>query len=246
MPYDWAVQQLRLSLFASEPITLSESLWKTITGQDEAESRTAVPGGKQYSGKFLGGVLVMSYAASRADFVLNLDEAAIDLTQEEVFSPTIGKWTDLATSFAKTAETILQNFPSPTVRLAFSGNLLLQTESREDSYKKLDDLLVSVEVDTKSRDLIFRINWPQESEAVDGLELNRITTWSAINFKRTLRVTGSEGAVAPSIETPFVRLEFDHNTDQARKETFEKAQTVPIFQELLKLARENAETGECI
>jgi hypothetical protein len=243
MPYDWAVQQLRLSLFASEAVTLSENLWKTVTGQDEAEIRIAVPGGKQYGGKFLGGIFTMTYAANRADFILNLDETSLDLTQEKL-SPTIGPWKDLSGIFAESGIKILGNFPASVLRMAFSGILLFPTKSREESYQELDDLLFSVDLETKARDLNFRINWPRESESVSGLEINRLTTWNSINFRMIVRPTGAEGAATPSLETPFVRLEFDHNTDQARKESFEKGQLVPIFEELLKLARENAELGE--
>ena len=64
MPLDWAVQLLRLTVFSNAPIPVSERDWHTITGQEEAENRIAILGGKAYSGRFAGGQLSLPLGAA--------------------------------------------------------------------------------------------------------------------------------------------------------------------------------------
>jgi hypothetical protein len=95
------------------------------------------------------------------------------------------------------------------------------------------------------KELLFRCNWPFESKAVGGLMINRITTWSAIRVTQSrLQITGESFNVSPGPELDAVRLEIDHNTDQAISAPFDKARLVPIFEELVELAQQNAERGE--
>ena len=46
--------------------------------------------------------------------------------------------------------------------------------------------------------------------------------------------------------TYVIRLEFDHSTDAERAAPFDRAQLVPIYEELVALASENAEKGEVL
>ena len=57
MALNWSVQFLRLSLFSSTDVVLSDKDWKAITGEDEASTRQNIPGGKVFAGQFLGGQL---------------------------------------------------------------------------------------------------------------------------------------------------------------------------------------------
>lgn len=251
MPFDWAVQQLRLSLFSNEAIPVSETDWKTITDQDEAETRTAIPNGKQYSGKFLGGILTIAYSGLRCDIVLNVDDPVpmrAEVAEARPTLPCIGEWNAVLDVFEEKVTPVLDGLNSPIVRIAFGSVLLSQSESREHAYEKLGELLASVDVDGKnSRELIYRINWPKMSEVIPDLELNRITGWSSVNFRPMLvqLQTGGEMAVSSSdVELYTVRLEMDHNTAAQRKTAFEKAHRMPIFRELVTLARSNAKAGE--
>ena len=247
MPFDWAVQQLRLSIFSNEPVSVTEQDWKTLTGQDEAETRTALPGGKQYAGKSFGGLFSIAYSGTRADILLDVDATTEDLTEDQKL-PCIGKWEKLSASFPGIIEPFLEHVKFPIVRIAFGAILACPVPSKEDAYKLLDELLDSVDIDPKNmRELIYRINWPQMSKVIPDLELNRITNWSAVNVTRKLlQMTGAEMSVAaagPLLQA--VRLDIDHSTAQGNIAPFEKAQRVPIFQELVKMAGENAEAGEC-
>src|SRR5262245_34225157 len=74
MSLDWGVEQARLSLFLSEPYRISDKDWTVVTGQEEADTRQAVPGGKRLSGTVPTGVMHMSAAASRFDVILTVAE----------------------------------------------------------------------------------------------------------------------------------------------------------------------------
>jgi hypothetical protein len=246
MPLDWIVQQSRLSFFSSEPLSISEQDWKTITGQDEAENRTALPNGKQYSGKFSGGLFSLAYSGVRCDVLLNVDESAQDPAQEQELRG-IGKWDEVSDSFPRALEPFLSGLKSPLVRLAFGAILMWEARSKEDAYEEIGKLLSSVEVDPKNmRDLIYRINWPRMSAVIPDLELNRITSWGSMNIsKALLQMTGQQMSIAaagPALHT--VRLEIDHSTSQNRTDPFEPSMRMPIFSELVEMARANARDGE--
>jgi hypothetical protein len=246
MPLDWVVQQSRLSFFSREPISISEQDWKGITGQDEAENRTAVPNGKQYSGKFSGGLLSLGYSGARGDIVLNADENAEAFALEQKLT-SLGSWDGVFRSFPAIVGAFLQQFNFPIQRLAFGAVLVCQSDSKEDAYEKLGTILSSVKVDPKNmRELVYRINWPQMSNVVPGLELNRITGWSTVGVAMaTFQVASPQTLMETAGPTlHFVRLEIDHNTDQSRGDPVEPALRMPIFGELVEMARENATMGE--
>jgi hypothetical protein len=243
MPVDWVTEQLRLSVFSDHPVTATEREWQRITGQEEAENRTAIAGGKMFSGSFQGGTLSLAYSGSRVDVILN---ATLRETTDAPELPSVGPWSDASVSFRDdNVKKWLEQTTVPIVRLAFGAILLHQVDSRESAYKKLDELLISVTADPKMRELLFRCNWPVESKAVHGLMINRITAWAAVRAAQSrLQVTGESFNVSPGPELDAVRLEIDHNTDQANSKPFDKGQLVPIFQELMQLAQQNAEKGE--
>src|SRR5258706_4487200 len=156
--HDWSVQQLCVSLFSSEPFPVSESGWKLLTGQDEAENRVNVPGGRQYSGKLLDGLLALTIMLNRVDIVLAFDPTKPMEISVGAPIPVVGKWTDLSTLFAAAIEPFIEAATTPIIRLAFGANLLAVAPSRGDTYKHLARLLKSVKVDVKKmRELIFRI-----------------------------------------------------------------------------------------
>lgn len=238
---NWSVQQLRLTIFSSERFPVSEILWKELTCQEEAENRISVPAGRQYSGKMLNGMLALTITASRVDIILGFDPEKIAETGSDQL-PVIGPWSDVVEPFIAVAEPFLINLTIPVVRVAFGAALLLQVGSRAEAYEQLSQALVSVKVDVENmRELNFRINWPQESQAIPGLMLNRLTNWAAviarINVVLPTGTTTSDGLDA-------ISLEIDHNTSPDRQDPFDNAQIVPIFRELVRLASENASGGE--
>jgi hypothetical protein len=97
----------------------------------------------------------------------------------------------------------------------------------------------------RARDLLFRVNWPVSSSAVQGLTINRLTTWSVIQFQiQVVSKTGPNVVMEDNPPSYFVRLEMDHNTDGQHSQPFEQSRLATLYQELTTLALENAKRGE--
>ncbi|MFZ5693532.1 MAG: hypothetical protein ACOY5F_20040 [Pseudomonadota bacterium] len=244
MTLPWQTESLRLSVFSSEPIKLSESDWQTLTGQTESDLRQNIPGGRLYAGQAFGGQLNLSYAATRADVVLSASNSTS--APAEVTLPVFGTWTETRDVFAKAVPGWLTSTSFPIVRIAFGAVLLLETKTGEDNYRMLEGLLQSVKVDPRMRDLIFRVNWPRDSSVKSGLSINRVTHWSSLRFSlRALELTGDVlRQLSGENDKHACRLEIDHNTDAENKLPFEKSELAPIFEELVAFADENAFKGE--
>jgi hypothetical protein len=241
MSLNWGAQQLRLTIFADSLVSATEQDWRTITEQAEPD-RVSIPGGKSFVGPYSAGQLTLSYSGKRIDIVL------APLPTEEFKLPIVGSWELLCTMFIDGTTKWLNQLNMPVVRLAFAGSLFLETETREEAYTELDKLLASVTVKPQMHELLFRVNWPRRSTVEEELVINRITQWSSnLISKKLLLLAGDQmsqvDAGEPSIQA--VRLDFDHNTDQARTAIFDSGQVVPIYHELAELARETAEKGEC-
>lgn len=244
MSLDWRVELIRLTLFLDETHNISDKDWSIITGQDEAETRQAVPGGKRLSGTVPNGALQMSMVGSRFDVVLTariLEEA------EEFTLPSVGTLEEtFKTFFESTSNWIGKTGPS-VIRIAFGSVLTCQTESPEVSYTQLKGVLKSLNVDPKKmRDIHYRVNWPRSSTVEQGLNINRLTTWSSLRLVRKLLQidAGGVSSDASGDEVYGVRLEADNNTEETRKTPFDRANLIPIYSELMGLARENAAKGE--
>jgi hypothetical protein len=243
MDLDWGVESARLSLFLSEPHAISDKDWAIITGQQEAETRQAVPGGKRLSGPVPSGVMHMSAMASRFDVILT----AADIAEgEEVQLPSVGPYDETFTSFFEgTCKWIVEVNPS-VARIAFGAVLTYKAQNREEGYGHLRDQLKSLKVDPKNmRDLLYRVNWPGESKVEQGLVVNRLTTWSALRIVRKfLQISEIAVEAGDTAHVNAIRLEMDHNTDEAKKTTFVQGKLIPIYSELVGLARQNAAEGE--
>ncbi len=245
MPTNWGANLLRLSIFCSENTTASEATWQSITGQDEADNRSAVPGGKSYSGLAGGGLLTLTYAGPRVDLVLQ--PKPDEKINFEV--PAVGLWADVHGTFNAMALALFASISAPIIRMAVGGVLLSKTDTLEQSYEQLQALLKSVKIEPKRmRDLLFRVNWPIESK-VAGVKVNRLTTWAAMRYSSAMvQLTGDKMSVAeiPADALFAVRLECDHNTDGNNQKPFENNKIVPIYEELIKLLEENATKGEVL
>ena len=129
---DWAVQQLRVSLFSSDVVTLTEPKhWKLLTGQDEAESRLTIAGGKQYAGKIFDCVFNLAFYAQRCDIIAIAEDTAPDPTKPHTL-PVFGPWGEVLDKFLTAVYPFVGAFEFPVIRVAFGGVLLVSTESKEE------------------------------------------------------------------------------------------------------------------
>jgi hypothetical protein len=242
MAIEWAVENVRLSLFSKAAVLVSDTDWKALTGQQEADTRQNVPGGRILAGPYDGGQLNLAGTANRADIIQT--SVPGDASSPAPRLPTFGAWDEVRDKFVKFTAAWLKNIEFPIVRIAFGAVLLAPVKDRKVAYEGLDDLLSSVTIKPEMKELLFRVNYPTTSKAVASVTLNRITNWSAIQFlARTIQLGNLE--VNPLLgEAHAIRLELDHSTDAARMEPFTTQQAIDLYAELVKHASENATKGE--
>jgi hypothetical protein len=106
-----------------------------------------------------------------------------------------------------------------------------------------------VKVDaTGSSDLVYQINRPRVSKAIDGMRVNRICKWSVRGFRQLSaglvisEASSPDVAVGPEFHT--CRLEFDLNSDAARKTEFTGDQAMALLDEFVAMADEIATLGD--
>lgn len=248
MATEWLVESLRLSLFSRVAVEVTEADWQVLTGQNMAASRHAIAGGYVFSGRHRESQLSLSGTGTRADIVMSTPQLSESTAPPSL--PCFGRWTDVRDIFVQLTENWKVGERFPVVRMAFGGVLLSRCENRASAYDHLQSLLRSVKIDsTRMRDLVFRVNWPLQSQAAPGVTINRLTTWSALQFSisQFALEAGGTGAVSPIAHPMFaVRLELDHNTDANRREPFTAEQVGKLYSELVGLASSNALDGEVI
>jgi hypothetical protein len=245
MSLNWGAELARLTVFSGNAATVSEKDWQAITGQEEAETRQIIAGGRRLSGKVSNGLLHVSASGQRIDIV----NVRADDEPAQNALPVLGSYEEVFGAFFEFTKQWLQELPLPVVRLAFGAVLLCETQSRDRAYEELATLISSLKVDPdRMRDFQYRVNWPGESHVVKGLLLNRLTTWSALRLVQQHVEVSGEGLRASELDTVVygVRLEVDNNTDPAWKAPFDRESLIPIYLELLDLARDNAVKGEVL
>lgn len=243
MALDWSTETLRVSLFSNDVVKLSPDDWKKITGNDAPEAEQKAVGRHIMSGPFLEGQLSLSATALRLDCVLTAPPPPDPIP--EAYVPIVGRWPEVCKEFLAATEKWVGSLGSPIIRIAVGAVLLAPQPSLEDAYKSLLGMVESVKGNpAKMRDLAFRVNWPVNSTSVNGLILNRLTTWTVVQMQYQVSVSPSANVLMATPVSYFVRLEIDHNTDAHRTQPFDQNRVVPIYTELTKLALENVEKGE--
>jgi hypothetical protein len=131
------------------------------------------------SGPFLKGRLNMSGTAGRIDCILRPSDSIADDSLQSV-----GPWREVSEQFVKSTERWIADRTFPVIRMAVGAILLAAQPNADAAYKSLLGMLKSLGVDPRrARDLLFRVNWPVNSRTVQGLTINRLTTWSVIQFQ---------------------------------------------------------------
>jgi hypothetical protein len=127
--------------------------------------------------------------------------------------------------------------------VAFGAILLIEGKDRAECYATLGRLVPSVKFDAENtKEAMYRINRPIASQALQGEQINRITTWNSIFVNQA--VLTSAGAGIQQVLRHFARLECDNSTDAARKDPFSNRELGRILAELVALAYGNADSGE--
>ncbi|RWE78783.1 hypothetical protein [Mesorhizobium sp.] len=239
---NWSVESIRLSVFCPNVPTGTEADWKTLTGQEEAEIRQNVPGGKLFVGSVGLGRVTLGFGPGRVDVMMSKGPAS---PPDEVTVPTFAAWPEAIDQFDSLATSYLTKFANPITRIAFGSILLSFAEDEPGVNTILQKFISSAKIQPASEDFLYRVNLPAVSR-VNGAPLNRITTFGSIKMQSgAFRLDGGREASVVLEEQLFAaRLEMDHSTSATNTTPFPTNTLVPIWKELVALARENVEVGE--
>lgn len=242
----WMVENLRVTGFTvSEPAESAEDLWAALVGSPpERIDKRVREGATNVVGSFEGAQLALSRTRLRTDWVWLPEPGSPESLS------VIGDFEKIRDTFSTFAKKWLSR-DSSFVRMAYAGILLSPVPSKEDGYTALNEYLPHVKLDPKgSSDFSYQINRPRTSKVVEGLRINRLSIWS-VSFIQTMSMqfTLSAGA-AEAVASPTspghsaCRLNFDVNSDLARKEPFPRKDIIPLFEELADLSREITVRGD--
>lgn len=246
---EWKAESLRFTGFT--PAAWGESvdeLWAAVVGAPpEQINQRPKEGMVNAEGSFEGARLVLAREPKRTDWVW-IVEASVAAPVKEF--PGIGEFETVSKTFQTLVKTWLKR-DVPLNRIAWGGVLVLPVANREDGYRTLSTFLPSLKIDpVGSSDLNYQINRPRTSKVVDALRVNRLCKWSvALRQSVSIGLSISPGT-AEAVGGPTgpglsaCRLEFDINSDAARKEAFASGQVVPLFDEVAGWSSELATRGD--
>ena len=239
----WQTEGLRCSAFlVNDSDPASENLWELLIG-NPPEEKNVRPQQRlvKEEGPFLTGRLSVEARNNRIDwrFSQHPQNAPENLLG-------VGPYSEAYTEFRNLMERWMNICP-PVNRLAYGAVLLLPTTDLQKANRQLDDLLPSVKIDSASaRDFHYRINRRRPSKcSVGGLEINRLSTWSAVNISQIGIEISSGGAqrIVQSIDTSVCRLEIDINTAPEFSQNLDDKK-LEILNELVGLGNEIASEGD--
>ena len=242
MSLTWNAQLLRVTLFLTPPVDGS-GLWQAVVGEaPEVDEHRPREGVRRQAGKVGDALLEMGMTADRLDWVMSpavevpIPDPAYHLGDPQTAVDTFDKF--LAPWLARS--------DFPVLRIAFGLIAVSPEPDRVSSYARLQELVPSVKYDAeRTREVLYQVNRPVQSELLAGFELNRITKWSAARFvTQNIALSGGSLVATAGAETHFARCECDHSTPADRTQVFPADQLVAIYQRLRDLAMLNLERGE--
>ena len=70
----------------------------------------------------------------------------------------------------------------PVLRLAFACKLLKPADTQDEAYQALARLLPGVKLTPRPNDFLYHVNRRRDSRTLQGLHINRMSTWSKLNI----------------------------------------------------------------
>jgi hypothetical protein len=240
---NWLAENVRMTVFPVPGTRPDVAPWWRQVTEEDPETRVSKPATHEHidEGPFDGGRLRLIVNALGI-IQWNILPATPTEVPSEIMQ--IGPLSDVLPGFQRLAERWLPMAP-PLSRIAFGPTVFLPAPGRRESYQLLGELLrASVNIDAdRSSELVYRINRPRRSTVIEGLEINRLSTWSAL--KVSVVVAAVSGGANRLIQESYAcRAELDINTAPTFQGTFDPPSAVRIFQELQQLGLEILQQGD--
>jgi len=238
----WAAASLRLTAFQVDSVN-GQGWWQSVVGEDpETEAKKSKGLVYEVAGLVDSRGLSLSIDPVKISWILAPAVEVESLLDEDL--PSLGPFPEALTSFRSLLNRWLETCPA-IKRLAVGAILLLPAEDSPAGYRKLNELLSTVEVDPESSDFQYRVNRPRPSSSgVPDLRINRLATWSTVRLERKLEADGKPLSTDLPLTQYACRLELDINTPHSRDDALPHEKLPALFEELSSLALEIATCGD--
>ena len=238
MDTTWSADHLRVSLFFSDIWSVpAEDVFfgvfgarpETITNKPTANEESAV-------GVWEGLRLEVKRTFNRIDFIVQdvpTDVAGPMPLIKDVKS-VLPRFSSLIANWASTQ-------PKAVVRIALGCNALLLSQSVEDSYVRLKNLIKVIDIDVaRFREFRFQVNLPKISSVSPDITINRLSNWASIAIRAALI-----GVEMPRYfdEKNYVSCSLDINTDGERTQPINADLIKKITEELSLISSEILDEG---
>ena len=218
------------------------NLWEPLIGTspEAVHRRPRDPSAKE-EGPFLDGWLSVEANNTRIDWRFGHDP-----TNPPAELPIVGAYGTLHTEFRDLMKRWLVESP-PIQRIGYGAVLLLSVNGVAEGNRRLSELL-PLDIDQDTTDFLYRINRRRHAKCLEGIEINRLSTWSVASVVGLrvdmLPLERRMPALTRITDRSACRLELDINTAPEFRSQIPKDTTPHLFDELVTLGNEIASSGD--
>lgn len=245
----WEVESLRATAFHEAGDTPADvtKLWELLIHRRPDQISLRPNEGVQVAEGPFGGRdkhLRCTIRPQRVDWVLQA--APPDPSRPPDGLPTVGPLVGALPAFKDLGTSWLE-MSSAITRLAFGAVLLVGAANPQDAYEKLSTLLQSVTLEPEDvSDFLYRINRRRALSSYEGIQANRLSTWSIIQGGSIEFAVAADGPPQFTHLTDLFacKLELDMNTVGNFASPLSGADAAQVFDELVALGADIAEQGD--
>jgi hypothetical protein len=187
----------------------------------------------------LNALLTLELGPMRIDWRLSLRDERIPPS----LPPIIGSFGIVFAPFVSLMRTWLEQAPV-IQRLALGAILLAPVEDAKAGYERLSTFL-PFKLDPNSSDFLYQINRPRPAQALDDIEINRLSKWSVARIQSLRLTMGAANPIAEAVDVlTACRLEFDVNTSAKWQKALPSEALPALLDELAGLGQEIAAKGD--
>lgn len=242
---EWQAGRLRLTAFVPVSVRVGDvRKWQDLVGQppDSSSYRPKMESLEE-QGPFEKGELQFNMVPGRIDWLYGAISTTEQLAER---MPALGAFATEVVTFRKIVESWLEN-PIPILRLAVGSELFIPVPDRDAGYEQLAKYVQhAVRVDLNSSDFLYQINRPRVTRSgVEGLRINRLSTWRVIMLRLKMKYTsGGQTVDREGEQLHALHVTTDVNTSPEYGKELPQDRLVTLFRELVELTMEIAEKGD--
>lgn len=238
---DWQIEIMRVTAFVNGQLNPSMlETWLENVSENSPSQVNKTPSSFTGISRSTAGFLHTNWTANRLDVIISSE--ALQSSQ------TIAPISEVDSLFSRFVDRIPEIGELVLIdRLALGLVLCFQVPSESEGYKILSSSIVGLNLPESARDFLYRVNHPCKSHTVNGLNINRLATWSigkvqVIRFE--LKPDGLQDQQIISEAPLAIRLELDINTDQTVQLGADLKQLSNLLDEFKAIALDVAFNGE--